>query len=286
MKTVLVPIDFSDSTKNVIEAAVDIAQKVKGSVILLHVVEVDESGSFNVESEVDTSISWGDRLFDKTLIKKAQSQLNALKAELETKGIETTALLRLGNPFHSLTSIIIERSADLIIIGAGREDENGMGSAVQKVVRRATIPVLTVSKSIRTDFKSVVLATGLTDAELLIPPALQEILAADNSVVHLLRVNTPGGFAADYKIKDKLQGFVNRLKIKRYTLNIYNDYTEPAGIIHFAESVNADLIAMTTHGRTGFAHMMSGSIAEDVINNASYPVITYPLKALTNNLNL
>jgi nucleotide-binding universal stress UspA family protein len=32
---------------------------------------------------------------------------------------------------------------------------------------------------------------------------------------------------------------------------------------------------MATHGRTGLAHVLAGSIAEDVVNHASKPVLTY-----------
>lgn len=47
------------------------------------------------------------------------------------------------------------------------------------------------------------------------------------------------------------------------------------GILHFASSIKADLIAMASHGRTGFANVLAGSIGEDVVNHASKPVLTY-----------
>ena len=45
-------------------------------------------------------------------------------------------------------------------------------------------------------------------------------------------------------------------------------------IVDEAESVNADLIAMGTHGRTGLAHLFLGSTAERVVQNAACPVLT------------
>jgi len=36
-----------------------------------------------------------------------------------------------------------------------------------------------------------------------------------------------------------------------------------------------DLIVMGTHGRTGFSHMMMGSVAEKVVRLAPCPVLTY-----------
>jgi nucleotide-binding universal stress UspA family protein len=45
-----------------------------------------------------------------------------------------------------------------------------------------------------------------------------------------------------------------------------------ATIITAAKSWGADLIAMTTHGRTGFGRLMFGSVAEHVLRHADVPV--------------
>lgn len=58
----------------------------------------------------------------------------------------------------------------------------------------------------------------------------------------------------------------------------FNHYSEEEGIIHFAKNINADLIALSTHGRTGLAHVLAGSIAEDPANHSVIPVLTYLTK--------
>lgn len=45
-------------------------------------------------------------------------------------------------------------------------------------------------------------------------------------------------------------------------------------IIGTAQSENADLIVMGTHGRSGLAHVLMGSVAERVVNKAHCPVLT------------
>jgi nucleotide-binding universal stress UspA family protein len=45
-------------------------------------------------------------------------------------------------------------------------------------------------------------------------------------------------------------------------------------IINAAQSEAADLIVMGTHGRTGLAHVLIGSVAERVVNKAPCPVLT------------
>jgi universal stress protein A len=44
-------------------------------------------------------------------------------------------------------------------------------------------------------------------------------------------------------------------------------------VVHAAVDYGADLIVMTTHGRTGFSHLLLGSVAEDVIRHAPCPVL-------------
>ena len=40
--------------------------------------------------------------------------------------------------------------------------------------------------------------------------------------------------------------------------------------------IDADMIVVGTHGRTGLAHAMLGSVAERVVRRAACPVLTVP----------
>ena len=50
-----------------------------------------------------------------------------------------------------------------------------------------------------------------------------------------------------------------------------NPYDE---ITTYAKDENVDLIVMATHGRTGLAHVLLGSVAEKVVQHADIPVLT------------
>ena len=45
-------------------------------------------------------------------------------------------------------------------------------------------------------------------------------------------------------------------------------------IVNYARDHDIDLIVMGTHGRTGMAHLLIGSVAERVVRTASCPVLT------------
>ncbi len=47
----------------------------------------------------------------------------------------------------------------------------------------------------------------------------------------------------------------------------------PQAIVQEAVALGADLIVMATHGRTGWAHLVRGSVAESVVHDTSTPVL-------------
>jgi nucleotide-binding universal stress UspA family protein len=56
----------------------------------------------------------------------------------------------------------------------------------------------------------------------------------------------------------------------------------PGEIVRHARKVGADLIVLGTHGRTGIAHAVLGSVAERVVQRATCPVLVIPQKRTVN----
>jgi nucleotide-binding universal stress UspA family protein len=48
------------------------------------------------------------------------------------------------------------------------------------------------------------------------------------------------------------------------------------GIARYAAQHDVDLIALSTHGRTGFRHLLIGSVAEAVLRHSPVPVLSFP----------
>ena len=73
----------------------------------------------------------------------------------------------------------------------------------------------------------------------------------------------------------ELDKIVNRLRdggLKaRSVLKVGSPFLE---VIHTAQGEGADLIVLGTHGRTGLAHVLMGSVAERVVQKAPCPVLT------------
>lgn len=278
MKKILVPTDFSSVAKTATTVAINVAHKADASLILLHIIERPDSKSYNIEGEVSYSDNWEDKLFTLKLIEKAKREMAEAVEEATLAGVIVKKELRLGNPFHGMREVITEHDVDLVVMGTlghSKLEEMIIGSNTEKVIRYSSCPVLTVhGEPGKKEFKNIVYATSMSADETEISNIVKNFQDMYNATVHVVRINTPSNFQSDKVVKKLMNEFTKNIRLKNFTVNVFNDHSEEEGIIHFADSIDADLIAMSTHGRTGFTHVLIGSIAEDVANHSKRPVLT------------
>lgn len=279
MKRILVPTDFSPPAQWAAEVATEIARKAEAEIVLLHVIEEPGSESFNVEGQVAASGDEEEKFYLAQLIRKSRRDLADAAAEIEGTGVRVSTRLKMGNAFHGIRSIIMEQAADLVVMGtSGRSklEEMIIGSNTERVVRYAKCPVLTVhERPLGKGFRNIVYASSLRDDERAFSEVVKNTQAMYSSTIHLLHINTPASFQPDTTVLAAMERFAGKQQLSNYTLNVFNHYSEEEGILHFAKRIGADLIAMSTHGRKGLAHVLAGSIAEDVANHSVKPVLTF-----------
>lgn len=281
MKKILVPTDFSKNANIAAAVAADIARRGGGELVFLHIIEEATGGSFNVEGEVSSG-DIEDRLFNFKLIEKARKQLEKVVMDPSYQDVKADGELRIGNPFHGIRTMLEQKKFDLVVMGTAghtKLEEMLIGTNTEKIVRLSKCPVLTVNKKpVSTDFKDIVYATAMAKEEEVFSRIVRRTQQMYNSNIHMVRINTPGDFQRDYVVKDYMNRFAKKLGLKNYDISVYNDLSVEEGVIRFADSINADMIAMATHGRTGFAHLLAGSVAEDIVGHAKRPVLTFVVK--------
>lgn len=283
MKTILVPTDFSEKAQYSLDLAHEIASKASARVRLINVIEPPGESSFNTMGEV-TAPNAMDNVFVVQLLEKTREKIKKIVEDKKYKDIELTGHVHVGNPYHSIAKDISNENVDLVIMGthgATGLEEAFVGSNTEKVVRRAKCPVISVKQETHVkDIKSIAYATDLGEYQDKVIPGLKKLQELLGAKLHIFKVNTPNNFTTDRHDRTLINEFIKKHKISNYTVSIYNDFNEEDGIIYFAEDMKADMIAMATHGRTGLLHILSGSIAEDVVNHAKRPVWTLSVKAL------
>ena len=118
--------------------------------------------------------------------------------------------------------------------------------------------------------------------------SIAEKFDAKITVFHVLReqkvdlseIDYESGFLEKIKkhqeeeIKDELKKFITDELVKKYNITTEIKWGQPfLEIVNKAKKINADLIVMGTHGRTGLSHVLLGSVAEKVLRLAPCPVL-------------
>lgn len=280
MNNILVPVDFSDRSDFSLETIRPLA-RTGSEVSLLHVVETVRSTPFLATGEY-IPVSDEENHFNMELVRKGKVTLHDLVDRLSSRSgnghIRFKGALRVGGVFDAIMDYIKEATPDLLVMGAHQNPEHVYplaGSLNDRILRQAPCPVLTVrDRPEDGGFRSIVYATAMDEDEMALARVIQQLATQFDSVVHVVRINTPSDFQRDRPVIDFMRDFSDRIGFRNCTLNTYNDVTVEDGILEFAGSVKADLIAMATHGRRGLARAISGSITEDVAAQSRLPILT------------
>ncbi|MVO10803.1 universal stress protein [Flavobacterium sp. TP390] len=274
MKKILVPTDFSKHAEYALKVAAQIAKKDDSEIILIHMLELPTTGNDAITSSHEIPELM---LFKNAAIAKLDNLMNAPYLQ----GIKTTKVIQFEIAFDGIMGNQKTHNADLIVMGshgASGFQEMFIGSNTEKVVRNAEIPVLVIKRE-ETDFsaKDFVFASDFSD-EIKSPfEKVVDFANKFNSHIHLVNINTPNNFKSTRVAQKIMDDFVSHFNINSFSTHIYNDINVEKGILHFAKSIDADIIGMSTHGRKGLSHFFNGSISEDLVNHAKRPVITFKI---------
>ena len=272
MKRILVPTDFSEHAKYASKVAAQIARKNNAEIYLLNLLDLP--------SHMNDAVNDGVNIPEVMLyLAKTKERLTELSNESYFEGLTVHAEARLERAFDGIVTYSTEKNADLIVMGshgASGFQEMFIGSNTEKVVRASDIPVIVIKNEME-DFniEKFVFASDFSSE---IKKPFQKIVEFANlfeAKLDLVMINTPNSFKTNNVAENIMHHFASGFQLKNYSLHIYNDSNIENGIINYANKVNADLIGICTHGRTGLSHFFNGSVSEDIVNHAIRPVITF-----------
>jgi nucleotide-binding universal stress UspA family protein len=277
MKKILVPCDFSKPAINAYRHALDLAHTGKGTVELLHVIELPILNDTVLMPVLN---------FEKELLQelkeKSGSRFEKMISKYPSKSVKVKTNVVFGTPALVIADFIVKNKIDLVVMGSHGTTgirELIIGSNAEKIVRKSTAPVIVVKDYKKLRIKDIVFPNNFYEGNQDDLVKQVKVLQSDlKAKLHLVRINTIVNFKSDLETLAEMKAFAVNHGLRNYSINIFNAVNEERGIIAFANHIKADLIAMGTHGRKGLAHLFNGSSAEDVVNHASLPIWTYAIK--------
>ncbi|WP_366186501.1 universal stress protein [Flavobacterium ovatum] len=274
MKRILVPTDFSIHAENALRTAAVIAKKTNSEILLLHMLEIP--------TQMNDAITGAAAIPEIMLfIKKAKEVLEEISNKEHLNNIFISKHVKFEKASEGILSFLKNHEIDLIVMGSkgiSGIEEVLVGSNTEKVVRQSDVPVLVVKNDkINLDEPNFVFASDFS-AETKGPfQKMIDFAKIFDAKITLVTICTPNSFKSTIVARRMTSEFIANFDIRNYTTHLYNDTNVEKGILNFSSEIDADLIGLCTHGRTGLAHFFTGSISEDLVNHAIKPVITFKI---------
>lgn len=145
IRKILVAVDFSAISPQLVSYAVTLARKVDAEVHLVNIINQRDIEALQRVAEATSAFSLPDHLESQR--EDRQARLTTLLSDLDLPAENIGRHVRTGVPFEALTSAIKELDIDLLIMGTrGRGQFSGMlfGSTAGRMLSRCPVPMLTL----------------------------------------------------------------------------------------------------------------------------------------------
>lgn len=257
MNTVIVPVDFSETSLNAARYAAKLLTGHYGVNMILHHV-------------YDKPAQGGESL----------SKLEKLKEELMTLGIvKITLLAEEGNDFITeLEKLARHQQADLIVMGiTGRSalGQTFIGSNTLKIVEKKVCPVLIIPPDTSfKEIKNVLLTSDFKNVKSSTPSVpIKKILKTFRPSLHIINVDSEHYVALteEYQAeRTKLKDMFNEFNPEFYFLGLYN---VDEAISQFAHDKNVDIIIVIHKEHSLLSKLFVKSHTKRLAYHSSVPVL-------------
>lgn len=296
-RSLLIPLDGSQFGEHALPLARAIACQSGATLHLVHVHVVRMPISVDAIPIFDEAIDAQDRA-------REQAYLDALARRISSDGAVRITTAVLDDPIAgALQSYAATHAIDLVVMtthGRGAFSRFWLGSVADTLVRCAPMPILLIRPQETAPdlaqtpaIKHILVPLDMSAlAEQVLPPtaALGALTEAAITLLHVI-VPDAAGYETDWPIvrpevgvlaaicaatQSYLARIAERLGAQSLVVHTAVIGGQPApAILEYAHEHVIDLIALATHGRSGAARILLGSIADKIVRGATTPVLLY-----------
>ena len=291
IRSILLPTDFSRAAQASFPVAKRLARDYNATIHVVHVASPVPPYAYE-EVWVDS----GDRYRE-----GLEARLRSESEHSSLSGCDVRYHLVLDEPgYRALANFAADEGMDLAVLSTHGRTGIGhvlMGSFAERFLRVAPCPVITCPPGdvapkhvpprtvlVPTDFSENALAAIPFVRSLKETYGTKIVFAHVLEPVHHLVDRFPSQeyidslHSADEKAPDHARERFESLRAREFP-DLEGDFEVVAGLPHqeiceIAKARDVDNIVLATHGRTGWRHLLVGSVAERVARNATCPVIS------------
>lgn len=272
MVNILVPTDLSDLSRIAVQYAIRIANKLNGTVTLLHVITQPEP----------TRVAMRERLkaFEAELVRAAQEDLESLAAEF-VKQIRFTQPIRCrvakGASFNDTVKKEARKQHSGLIImgtrGAGGLKKVVLGSNTASMIEVSPIPVIAVPEQATfKGFRNIVYASDMRNLEKEIT-MLVPYIERFGSTIHIVHITSSGKEIE--ALEERMNTAIQKLGYKNIVSLVLVSRSVEKAIEDYVNLSKADLLAMFTHTPTFYEKLFDRSMTRRMAFQAQIPLLAF-----------
>ena len=284
----LIPLDGSTLAATALTPAIKIANLHSEAILLVRAIPENTL----VLLEPDGGVAyWPDRPIDK-MRQDAERYLTQTALGWNLNNVTVDVQAEVGDPAQLIIEMAASENSDLIVMsthGHSAIERWLMGSVTAKVMPHAPCPVLVVrsaeipqhilltldcSRFAEHIIEPTIALARAFGAKITLLYAEEETLQHDKQLEHQI-AQADTGLAERYKYDTYMEShrYLETIADRYAEIDVDIDFQIGRGraarvIIETAQNLNCDLIAMSTHGRTGLARWRYGSVADRVLRHA------------------
>jgi nucleotide-binding universal stress UspA family protein len=288
IQTVLCASDFSETADLALEHAIALARRHDARMLIAHVVEPIPLGPYPALMAPENELA---------IREMAVERAEEIAARIRGGGLVADVRVDTGNPGPGLLTIAEDESADLIVIGT--RGLTGfqhimLGSTAEYVVRRSHCPVLTIHPEDKVGVdppQTVVLPTNLSPETTDSTDAFVALFGEQRPKIILTFADRTPPYLEPFRhdtllkmnqrdvvkeeIERRMEGTVMHLQKAGFEVETAVLHGDPVHVVtEFAREREADLLVMTTHGRSAIINAILGKTAQRIVQHAPCPVLT------------
>ncbi len=138
LKSILVPVDFSEPSDAALATAVELAKQYNATLTIVHVFDLPPAYAGMDVPPMDLMAP---------MVEAARKELDAKLAEVRASLPSAQIVMGQGAPWREILAAAEDTHADLIVVGThgrGGIKRVVLGSVAERVVRHSPVPVLTI----------------------------------------------------------------------------------------------------------------------------------------------
>lgn len=272
MVNILVPTDLSDLSKVAVQYAIKIANKLDGTITLLHVINIIQPIRATMRLRLNS--------LEQELLEIATEDLEALVKEV-SKYSKTTQPIKFkivkGTSFNDTVKREAKKLRTGLIVmgtrGASGIRKYVLGSNTASVIEVSHVPVLAVPELGEfKQFKNVVYASDLTHIEKEIN-TLMPYLEKFGSTVHLIHIAS--SLKEVSALEKKIDQVVQRSGFSNIIVRVMVNKKIDEAIDHYVGAVKADLLTMFTHEASFYEKLFDRSMTRKMAFHSKVPLLAF-----------